>query len=317
MLKIIFAGTPQFALPALEKLYESTHEVCAVYTQPDRPKGRGQKVQMSPIKQYAIENNIPICQPETLRDPQQETLLKAFGADVMIVVAYGLILPKTILKIPKFGCINIHASLLPRWRGAAPIQHAILAGDKQTGVTIMQMDEGLDTGDILKQQAIKIGANDTSQKLHDNLSELGANLLVDVLLELETNELKPQKQKNNLATYANKIAKKDAEINWADEAAKIEREVRAYNAWPITFSYLNKNLVRIWESEVIEKEHVFLPGTITHVDKKGIEVACGNNLLLLKEIQLSGGKRSKISEFLNAHADFFKPNMHFSSESEP
>lgn len=314
MLKIIFAGTPDFAVPALKKLHESPHIISAVFTQPDRPKGRGQKLQMSPVKKYATEHNIPICQPLSLRDEQQEKLIKAFNADLMVVVAYGLIIPKNILAIPKYGCINIHASLLPRWRGAAPIQHAILSGDRETGITIMQMNEGLDTGDILKQQPVIIGQRDTSQTLHDQLSLMGSDLLLKTLDDLEKNTLQPQKQNDAQATYAKKIHKEDAQIDWNQDAAQIDRQIRAYNPSPVAFTFLNKNLIRIWQAELIPSIHHANPGIIINIDKKGIDVACGKDYLRISEIQLSGGKRIKITDFLNAHKDFFKLNTQFNHE---
>ena len=236
-LKIIFAGTPDFAASALSALIESEHDVVAVYTQPDRPAGRGRKLRASPVKELALKHDIPVLQPEKLKDAETHDVLRSFNADVMIVAAYGLILPQAVLDIPRLGCLNIHASLLPRWRGAAPIQRAIAAGDKESGITIMQMDAGLDTGDILLLSHCPINDNDNGGDLHDRLAEMGASSILEALKDIESGNTKPIKQDDALATYAHKLDKKEAIINWKDSAENIERLIRAFNPWPVAFTY--------------------------------------------------------------------------------
>lgn len=311
-MKIIFAGTPEIAVPALQALINSEHEVVAVYTKHDQPAGRGQKILASPVKQLAQAHHIPVQQPVTLRDPQEQALLKNWQADLMVVVAYGLILPKVVLETPRLGCINIHVSLLPRWRGAAPIQHAILAGDTETGVTIMQMDEGLDTGPILYQLHCPIYPTDTSQLLHDRLATLGAQALLTTLPHIANGTCTPQIQNEAQTCYAKKIEKQEAEINWHNNAEIIDRQIRAYNPWPIAHTHLNEQFIRIWQAEIIHTTSAQPPGTIINADKNGIDVATGNYLLRLQKIQLAGGRCLTVGEVLNARAEMFAVGNRFS-----
>lgn len=301
-MNIIFAGTPDFAIPCLQALIESEHKLVAVYTQPDRPAGRGLTLQMSPVKQVALAHQIPIFQPESLRDTAELDMLKAFNADLMVVVAYGLILPKAVLTALKYGCINVHASLLPRWRGAAPIQHAILTGDKETGITIMQMETGLDTGPILNQIHCPILPTDTAGDLFLRLAKLGEEALLIALAEIQSGRQKPYAQDNHLATYAKKIDKQQARINWNRTAIEIERQIRAFNPWPITWSVLQNQHVRIWQAEVIAQESHALssPGQIVATHSQGIDVATAKGTLRLKQLQLSGGKINSASELLRS-----------------
>lgn len=304
-MKIIFAGTPELALPSLQALINSEHEIVAVYTKPDQPAGRGRKLLTSPVKQLAEAHHIPVQQPTTLRNTEEQALLKSFQADLMVVIAYGLILPKAVLETPRFGCINIHVSLLPRWRGASPIQQAILAGDTETGITIMQMDEGLDTGPILYQLPCSIKPTDTSQDLHDRLADLGAQALLTTLPQIAAGTCKPQIQNDKDTCYAKKIDKQDAEINWHHSAEIIDRQIRGYNPWPIAYTYLNTQPVRVWQAEIIQAPVTQQPGIIINANKNGIDVATGKHVLRLQKIQLAGGKCLAVSEVLNSRADMF------------
>lgn len=304
-LKVVFAGTPDFAAVALKALIESPHEVIAVYTQPDRPAGRGRKLQASPVKQLALENNIPVYQPKSLKGDVEQQGLKDLDADVMIVAAYGLILPQVVLDTPKMGCLNIHASLLPRWRGAAPIQRAILAGDKETGITIMQMNAGLDTGDMLSTTLCEIEKNETGGSLHDKLAELGANSLLTTLDNLQTGNIKPVVQDDELATYAHKLDKQEAQINWNNTAQQIDQQVRAFNPWPVAFFMIDDKAVRVWQTEVIEQHHDQKPGTVLHSGNKGIDIACNNSILRLLQLQPPGKKSMDAASFLNGRSDWF------------
>lgn len=267
-LRIIFAGTPDFAASALTALINSEHEVVAVYTQPDRPAGRGRKLRASPVKEVALKNTIPVLQPENLKEKETQDELRAFNADVMIVAAYGLILPQVVLDIPRLGCLNIHASLLPRWRGAAPIQRAIAANDKESGITIMQMNAGLDTGDILQLSSCPITDNDSGGDLHDRLAEIGANAILETLQNLQSDTLKPTVQDDSLATYAHKLDKKEALINWQNSAAEIERLIRAFNPWPVAFTYLNDKPLRIWQAQALKQNSDLVAGTVISCNKK-------------------------------------------------
>ena len=299
-LRIVFAGTPEFSLPTLQGLIDSKQTVVAVYTQPDRPAGRGQTIQQSPIKACALAHGIPVYQPLNFKSPDEQLIFKNLQADVMVVVAYGLILPKVILKMPKFGCLNIHGSLLPRWRGAAPIQRAILAGDITTGITIMQMDEGLDTGDMLSHHACAIQPKDTSKILHDKLALLGKTALLNALDLLEKNELNPQKQDTSQATYAAKISKAEAKINWQESALVLERKIRGFNPWPIAFTEIAGQTIRIFTAEALEKQVTEKPGTIVEITPESVVVATGEGTLRLLEIQLPGKKRLPVKDVLHS-----------------
>ena len=301
-LKIIFAGTPDFAAAALSALIKSEHEIVAVYTQPDRPAGRGRKLRASPVKEVALEHDIPVLQPENLKEAETQDVLRAFNADVMVVAAYGLILPQIVLDIPRLGCLNIHASLLPRWRGAAPIQRAIAAGDKESGITIMQMNAGLDTGDILKLFACPITKEDSGGDLHDRLAIIGADAIVEVLKELDGDTLIPTVQDDSLATYAHKLDKKEAIIDWHSPAAEIEQLVRAFNPWPVAFTYLNDKTLRIWQALAFTENSELEAGTVISCDKNGIDISCGEGTLRLLKLQPSGSKAMDVASFMNGHA---------------
>lgn len=300
-LKIIFCGTPEFSVPTLQALIDSPHELLAVYTPPDRPAGRGQKLMASPIKELAIKNDLPVFQPKTLRDSEVQKILQDLGPDLMVVIAYGLILPPEVLSIPKYGCINVHASLLPHWRGAAPIQRAILAGDKISGVTIMQMDKGLDTGDMLLKRRCEILPSDTSESLHDRLSVLGAKALMEVLFLIEDKALMPEKQNDADSSYAEKIQKQEAKINWNNSTEKIYNLIRAFNPWPVAFTDFNGQTLRIWRAEILEGNAKTEPGTLINVDKKGLDISTRDGILRVLEIQMPNAKKMSISDFINAH----------------
>jgi methionyl-tRNA formyltransferase len=303
--KIIYAGTPDFAVPALDALIESRHELVAVFTQPDRPAGRGKKLRASPIKQRAAAAGLPVLQPETLRDADSQALVTDLAADVMVVAAYGLILPPVVLESPQYGCINIHASLLPRWRGAAPIQRAILAGDEETGITMMQMAAGLDTGDILLQQSLPIMEQDTAAILHDRLAEMSQSLLLKTLNSIEEGSLARRSQEDSLAIYAAKLEKKEALIDWSSSAVEIQRAVQAFNPWPVAHTHCSKGILRIWECAVgaASAENTLAPGSIIQEDaKNGLRVATGEGALLLQKLQLPGGKPLTAREFLNGRS---------------
>jgi methionyl-tRNA formyltransferase len=305
-LKIIFAGTPDFSVAPLEALIDAGHEIVAVYTQPDRPAGRGRKLTASPVKEAALAHDIPVEQPLNFKDPEAVETLKSYQAEVMVVVAYGLLLPLEVLQAPKKGCLNIHASLLPRWRGAAPIQRAIEAGDAETGVTIMQMDVGLDTGDMLLKRTTPILSTDTAQTLHDRLSQLGSEAIVETLAQLDT--LTPEPQDDSQATYAKKLQKAEAEIDWQQPAALIMRKIQAFNPWPVAFTHLDGKPLRIWQAELAndnEKvetlpESPVLPGTIIDVNKAGVEVQTGEGILRLLQVQPSGKKAMSAYDFAQA-----------------
>ncbi|MBN3858990.1 methionyl-tRNA formyltransferase [Neisseriaceae bacterium PsAf] len=295
-MKVIFAGTPEFASHTLQKLIDSHIEVVAVLTQPDRPKGRGMKLTESPVKEVAKKNNIQVLQPNTLKDEEIIEQLKAYQADLMIVVAYGLIIPSVVLNLPRYGCINIHASILPRWRGAAPIHRAIEAGDKKTGISIMQMDAGLDTGPVLKMQEVMIEERETTASLHDKLKEVGADLCVQVLKELP--ELIPVSQSQEGVTYAHKIQKKEAIIDWHESAVVIDRKIRAFNPFPIAKTKVNEQEIKIWQAKVLSQKAEQLPGSVVSVTNQGIEVATSEGWLLIEQIQKSGSQKMAVKDFI-------------------
>lgn len=292
-MKLIFAGTPEFAATALTALIAAGHEIVLVLTQPDRPAGRGLKLVPSAVKIIAQKQSLKVEQPLTLKHADAHALIAAANADTMIVAAYGLILPKAILAIPRLGCINIHASLLPRWRGAAPIQRAILAGDAETGVTIMQMDEGLDTGDMLLKRNITIGEHETAGELHDRLAALGAELMVEALNNLPA----PVAQDNSLATYAAKISKDEARIDWHEDAALVARKVRAYNPYPGALTTLDGERLKIWRARVASQGNG-APGAVCESAPGELLIACGQGAIDVQELQRAGGKRMSAASFL-------------------
>ena len=297
-MKVIFAGTPDFAAVALKALVDAGHDVALVLTQPDRPSGRGLHAAASPVKRLAQALGIPVSQPATLKSPESVTPVTAVGADVMVVAAYGLISPRDVLALPRLGCINIHASLLPRWRGAAPIQRALLAGDTATGISIMQMDEGLDTGPVLLQEPLPIAAHDTAQTLHDKLAVLGAQLIVRALEMPHPAE----PQDNTRATYATKIDKREARIDWTEPAEALDRRIRAFNPTPGAASAHGELPLKIWRAELAAAERA-TPGEVRGIDRDGITVACGfATALKILELQRAGGKRLASSAFLAGHA---------------
>ena len=304
-LKIIFAGTPDFSVPPLQALIDSEHEVVAVYCQPDRPAGRGRKLTAGPVKQLALDHQIPVYQPLSLKDETAQAELAALDADLMVVVAYGLILPKVVLDTPRLGCINIHASLLPRWRGAAPIQRAILAGDKTTGITIMQMDVGLDTGDMLLKTECDILPDDTGSSLHDRLSAMGADALMEVLPKIIDGSVQPQKQDDSQSCYADKLQKSEAVLDWTQPASQLAAKVQAFNAWPVAQTTIMKKgkpqVLRIWRASVLDETSEQAPGTVIRCNKQGMDVVTGDKLLRVLELQLPGGKPMDIQAFVNAH----------------
>lgn len=298
MLNIIYAGTPEFAVPALRSLVQSNYRVIAVYTQPDRPAGRGRRLQPSPVKQAAIELELPVYQPESFKQSSDITEFRNLQADLMVVAAYGLILPIDILNAPALGCINIHASLLPRWRGAAPIQRAILAGDTVSGITIMQMAEGLDTGDMLARQVISINPDWNAGDLHDELMNTGAQLLMPTIDRLVNGELVPEVQDETKVTYAEKLVKSEAEIDWSKDADRLQREVRAFAPWPVSFTQFKDQPVRIWSAKSLERASSQPSGQIIEHNKSGILVSCGKGILQVTELQFAGKNRCSAAQLL-------------------
>ena len=300
-LKVIFAGTPEFSVAPLRSLIESQHEVIAVYTQPDRPAGRGRNLKPSPVKQMAVDHAIPVFQPANFKDEADLSALEALKADVMIVVAYGLILPQRVLDAPRYGCLNIHASLLPRWRGAAPIQRAIQAGDKQTGITIMQMEAGLDTGPMLYKEVITIGESETGGQLHDRLAPLGAQALMKALALLAADQFEPEIQDDSLANYAHKLEKSEAKIDWARPASELERMVRAFNPWPVAYTSLGDKTLRVWQATSLDQRAEGPAGTVMATSAAGIDVSTGEGVLRISELQPQGKRAMSARDFLNAH----------------
>ena len=308
-MRIVFAGTPEFAAQHLQALIDTGREVVAVYTQPDRPAGRGQKLMPSPVKQLALQHAIPVRQPQTLRDPDAQAELASLQADLMIVVAYGLILPQAVLDMPRLGCINSHASLLPRWRGAAPIQRAVEAGDAESGVTVMQMEAGLDTGPMLLKVSTPIAADDTGGSLHDRLAALGSNAVIEAVAALEAGTLVSEVQDDSLATYAHKLNKDEARLDWTRPAVELERRVRAFHPWPICHSVLDGAAVKIHAAELGSGQGT--PGQIIDAGKDGLEVACGAGSLRLTRIQLAGGKPLAFSDLFNSRREQFTSGKAF------
>ncbi len=301
-LNIVYAGTPEFAAVALAALLDTPHRISAVYTQPDRPAGRGRKLKASPVKELALAHGIEVRQPVSLKDAAEQASLAALEPDVMIVAAYGLLLPAEVLAIPRLGCLNIHASLLPRWRGAAPIQRAILAGDAETGITIMQMDVGLDTGDMLYKLSTSIEESDNAQTLHDRLAALGARAITEALEGLQQGKLVAEQQDDAQACYAKKLQKAEAEIDWQQTAAQLARQVAAFNPWPVAQTLYQGEVLRIWEARAIDEAAGKPPGRVIRADKQGIDIACGEGVLRLLRLQRPGGKPQSAQDFLNANA---------------
>jgi methionyl-tRNA formyltransferase len=302
-LRIVFAGTPDFAVPALDALHAAGHAIAAVYTQPDRPAGRGQALASSPVKRRALELSLAVEQPATLKSTDAVDQLRSHGADLMVVVAYGLILPPAILDVPHLGCWNIHASLLPRWRGAAPIQRAILAGDTQTGITIMRMDAGLDTGPMLLERATSIGPRESAGELHDRLAALGAGAIVAAIDAWQAGQLPPRPQPPDGATYAAKLRKDEARIDWSQSAAAIDRQVRAFNPWPVAETLWDGRQLRVWQAAPTTTLVVGAPGEVLEAGAGRIVVATGEEGAVdLLQVQLAGRRAMTAAEFLNAHA---------------
>lgn len=298
-MRIVFMGTPDFAVPSLQALIDAGHDVCAVYTQPDKPQGRKQILTAPPVKTLALEHDIPVFQPNTLKNEDEQARLRELAPEVIIVVAYGKLLPKAVLDIPPHGCINVHGSLLPRWRGAAPIQWAVIAGDEKAGVTTMQMAEGLDTGDMLLTYETKVGEKETAGELFDRLAQAGAELLTQTLVKLD--EITPRPQDDAQSCYAHMLDKQMAVIDWSKSAHEIDCLIRGLNPWPIALTTLSGERLKVFAAEKAAGNGE--PGTVLEADpKKGLTVACGEGALGLTEIQLVGGKRMKATDFLRGHA---------------
>ncbi len=299
-MRIIFAGTPEFAVPSLQKLIDLGHDVCAVYTQPDRPAGRGQHLQPPPVKVLALKHDIPVLQPLTLKTDDELQTFKNFNADLMVVVAYGMILPQTVLDTPRLGCINGHGSLLPRWRGAAPIQRAVIEGDKETGVTIMQIVKKLDAGDMLHKEIYEIKPTDTSAIVHDELSQLSAIGLEKVLLQIENGTLQATPQDENLVTYAAKLTKEEAVIDWTQPAEKLVRKIHGLNPWPVAQTIYNGLTMKIWNAQVLNETTNLQAGQVRSTSKT-LDVATREGFVRIHELQMPNGKRMSASAFLAAH----------------
>jgi methionyl-tRNA formyltransferase len=313
-LRIIFAGTPDFAARHLQALIQSEHQIVGVYSQPDRPAGRGKKLKASEVKELALEHNLPVFQPQSLKNDEALAELTSLNADIMIVVAYGLILPKAILEAPRLGCLNVHGSILPRWRGAAPIQRAIWAGDEQTGVTIMQMDEGLDTGDMLHISRCPISTTETSASLYTKLAELGPDALIETINKLANGEITPEPQNDELANYAKKLSKEEANIDWSMSALQIERNIRSFNPWPVCFTQMGGQTVKIYQAQVVLQSGD--PGQILSSDKNGVVVACGEHALCITQLQPQGKKPMAINDFLNGRSDWVTPGTILGENNE-
>ena len=297
-MRIVFAGTPDFSVPVLQALLDSRHSLAGVYSQPDRPAGRGRKLTPGPVKQLALQHAVPVFQPDSLKHAEAQRELAELKPDLMVVVAYGLILPQAVLDLPGLGCVNLYVFLLPRWRGAAPVQRAILAGDHETGVCLMQMEAGLDSGPVLAEARTNISSDDTGGTLHDRLSQLAAEILATHLDDLEQGKLEPRVQDEALVTYASKLDKSEAAIDWQQDAACLERQVRAFNPWPVAQTRYADKALRIWEATAIDGSGT--AGQVVATGKQGIDVACGSGCLRLLEIQMPGAKRLSAADFLNA-----------------
>lgn len=301
-MKIIFMGTPDFSVPTLEALLASEHEVAAVVTQPDKPKGRGKEIHMSPVKECALKHNIPVYQPIRARDEAFIEEMRALHPDTMVVIAFGQILPKSLLKLPKYGCINIHASLLPKYRGAAPIQWAVINGDEETGITTMLMDVEMDTGDMLEKTVVRLNPDETGGSLFDRLSLLGGDLILSTLNKLEKGEITPQPQEHEKATYVKKISKSMGDIDWTMNAVSIERLVRGLNPWPSAFTRLNGKMLKIWEARVLEDPKKQAPcGSVISADADGLKVQTGKGILCITSLQIEGKKRMDTAAFLRGY----------------
>lgn len=306
-LRIIFAGTPDFAARHLDALLTSSHQVVGVFTQPDRPAGRGNKLTPSPVKVLAEQHGIPVLQPKSLRPEENQRLVADLQADVMVVVAYGLILPQAVLDMPRLGCINVHGSILPRWRGAAPIQRALWAGDSETGVTIMQMDAGLDTGAMLHKLTCPIGMQDTSASLYDRLAQLGPQGMLSTLASLAQGSAVAEVQDESLATYAEKLSKEEAKLDWSLNAAQLERCIRAFNPWPVSYFMVEDQPIKVWKASVLDVNSSAQPGTILKADKQGIQIATSQGVLNVLELQPSGKKAMPVQDLLNSRREWFTP----------
>ena len=306
-LRIIFAGTPDFAARHLDALLSSEHQIVGVFTQPDRPAGRGKKLMPSPVKVLAEEKGIPVFQPVSLRPQENQQLVADLRADIMVVVAYGLILPKAVLEMPRLGCLNVHGSLLPRWRGAAPIQRALWAGDTETGITIMQMDVGLDTGDMLYKLSCPITAEDTSATLYDKLAQLGPQGLLATLRHIATGTATPEVQDEEQVTYAEKLSKEEARLDWSLPAAQLERCIRAFNPWPMSYFVIDDQPVKVWKASVINTPAKAEPGTIIEANKQGIQIATAEGILNLESLQPAGKKAMNTQDLLNSRREWFTP----------
>ena len=314
-LNIVFAGTPDFAAGHLQALLDSRHNVVGVYSQPDRPAGRGKKLQPSPVKKLALEHDIAVFQPLNFKQDGSVEELEALNADIMIVVAYGLLLPLAVLEAPKMGCLNVHASILPRWRGAAPIQRAIQAGDTETGITIMQMDIGLDTGDMLSKITFDIQSDETGGSLHDRLLEKGPTALLQTLTLLQAGEATAVKQDDSLANYAHKLSKTEALINWSLPAKEIELNVRAFNPFPCAYTLLGDQRIKVWQAVALDEATTLLPGTIAQVSTDGVDIATSAGLIRLLNVQLAGKKAMAISDIVNGQPNLFQQQHMFASQA--
>ena len=303
-LRLAFAGTPEFAVPHLAACKNPNVEIVAVYTQPDRPAGRGRQLAPSPLKRAALEAQLRVEQPQTLKDPAVQQHLRELDLDLLIVVAYGLILPRKVLAMPRLGCWNVHASLLPRWRGAAPIQRALLAGDHETGVCLMQMEAGLDTGPVLLRRELTIAPDDTGGSLHDRLAVLGADVLAEGLAHVLRGEaMTPQPQPGDGATYAHKLDKAEARLDWNNSAAALQRKVRAFDPWPVAEAHIDGERLRIWAAQALPDATAVAPGNVIARGRDGIDVACAQGILRITQVQRDGGKRIRACDYLNARAE--------------